>query len=56
LGSKLNARREIVVDFKERRKMCEHVIRLKGLMPAKKHEDRVGRTLEEILMESHQEN
>jgi hypothetical protein len=46
------AKREVLVDFRERREMLELVLRLKGHL-TDKHEVRRGRTLEEILAGSY---
>lgn len=43
----LYAKREVLVDFAERREMVELAIRMKGLMPAEEHKHEV--TLEELL-------
>lgn len=42
-----------VVDFKERRKMCELCCYLLDLFPPKRHEARCGRTLEQLLEETY---
>ena len=46
------ARREVLVDFRERREMLELVLRLKGYL-TDKHEVRTTQTLEEILEASY---
>jgi len=46
------AKREVLVDFRERREMVELVLRLKGYL-TDKHEVWAERTLEEILEASY---
>ena len=45
------SRREVLVDFSERREMTELVLRVKGLL-VEKHQVQMVKTLEEILEES----
>jgi len=46
------ARREVFIDFSERREMLELVLKLKGLL-VEKHEHSGRLTLEQLLEESH---
>ena len=45
-------KREVVVNFSERREMVQLVLRLKGYL-IERHDVRVSRTLEEILEDSY---
>jgi hypothetical protein len=46
------AKREVLVDFRERREMVQLVLRLKGYL-IERHDGRVSRTLEEIVEDSY---